>query len=92
MVKKTDNMNSEQRELFKRLEATYGETWLLFEEKWIKPKCALACYIIGMWFEVDVHLEGDPRLEEANELMEKKIRDGITFGLFEVNEGPLRPT
>jgi hypothetical protein len=45
-----------------------------------------------MWFEVDVHLEGDPRLEEANELIEKKIRDSITFGLFEVNERPLRPT
>ena len=65
---------------------------LLFKEKQIKPKYILACYIISIQFKVDIYLEKDFKLKEANKLIKKKIKDSIIFSLFKVNKRLLKLT
>jgi hypothetical protein len=55
----------------------YGERWVEFYNKTVKPKCAMAAVAVGLWLEDQ---EGD--LEVAEEWM----KNCLEFGLFEIEE------
>ena len=55
----------------------YGERWIEFYDKRVKPKCALAVVAVGLWVE-----DQEGELQEAEEWM----MNCLEFGLFEVKE------
>jgi hypothetical protein len=54
----------------------YGERWIEFGDKKIKPKCAMAAVAVGVWLEDQ---EGETEAEEW-------VINCMNKGLFEIQE------
>jgi hypothetical protein len=55
----------------------YGERWIEFYDKKIRPKCAMAAVAVGFWLEDQ---------EGESEEVEEWVVNCLEKGLFEVEE------